>query len=160
VNPHAVLTFAHGQNSGQRHRRCRSAGPGRGAAGQHDADDARVRLGCGCGCEYYLMGCGCVAVSVAEWGPPRPWPLLTLAHGQPWWQQHRRCRRAGPGRGAAGQHDADDAGVRLGCGCGLGPCGCVEVAMAERERNDLSQCSHLLMADFLKMTLAMQARGT
>jgi hypothetical protein len=23
------------------------------------------------------MGCGCVAVSVAEWGPPHPWPVLS-----------------------------------------------------------------------------------
>ncbi len=104
------------------YRRCRRAGPGRGAAGQHHADDAVVRLGCGCGCGCgcYLRRCGCVAVStVAERGPPRPWLVLTLAHGQPWWQQHRRCRRAGLWRGAAGQHDVDDAGVRLACGCGM-----------------------------------------
>jgi hypothetical protein len=44
--------------------------------------------------------------------------LLTLAHGQPYVQRHRRYRRAGHGHGAAGQHDAEDAGVRLGCGCG------------------------------------------
>jgi hypothetical protein len=48
VNPHAVLTFAHGQHSGQRHRCCRRGGLGRGTAGQHDADDAEVRLECGC----------------------------------------------------------------------------------------------------------------
>jgi hypothetical protein len=45
---------------------------------------------------------------------PQFFPVLTLAHGQPWWQQHRRWRRAGPGCGTAGQHNADDAVVRLG----------------------------------------------
>jgi hypothetical protein len=68
---------------------------------------------------------------------PRPLSVLTLAHGQPSWQQHRRCRRAGPGRGAASQHDADDAHVRLGCGCGAaGRCGCVAVAVAESLERD------------------------
>jgi hypothetical protein len=82
--------------------------------------------GCGCGCECY--------------------PVLTLAHGQPLGEQHRRCRRTGPGCGAAGQYDADDAGVRLGCGCDvMRRCGCAAVAVAEREPHDLGQCSHLHM---------------
>ncbi len=109
--------------------------------------DAAVRLGCGCG--SLLRRCGCVTVAVTEWGPPRPWPVLTVAHGQPFFEQHWRCRRAGPGRGAAGQHDADDAGVRLGCGCGcecyLRRCGCIAVVVTEREPHDLGQCSHLHM---------------
>jgi hypothetical protein len=62
-----------------------------------------------------LWGVGCVSVVVTERKrAQRRWSVLTLAHEQPRWQQHRRCRRAGPGRGAAGQHDADDAHVRLG----------------------------------------------
>jgi hypothetical protein len=59
-----------------------------------------------------MRRCGCVAVGGGRGLAPRQ---LTLAHGQPSWQQHRCCGSAGPGRSAADQHDADSAGVRLCC---------------------------------------------
>ncbi len=49
-------------------------------------------------------------------GAPRPWPALTLAHGQPVFEQHWRSRRTGALHGATDQQDARRAGVRLGCG--------------------------------------------
>jgi hypothetical protein len=67
-----------------------------------------------------------------------PHAVLTFAHGQHSGQLHRCCRRGGLGRGTAGQHDADDAEVRLECGC-------VAVSRTEREPHALGQCSHLLM---------------
>ncbi len=139
--------LAPGQPWRQQHWGCRRAGPGRGAAGQQDVDDAGVRLACKCGCKYGcgMRRCGCVAVlhSVVS---PIFWPVLRpLPRGQPSLQQHRRCRRAGPGRGAACQHFADDAGVRLVCGCAMRRCGFGAVAVTKRETRDLSQCSRLHM---------------
>jgi hypothetical protein len=60
-----------------------------------------------------------VAVVVIEREPHDlvPWPVLTL---QRYEQQHRRCGRAGPGRGAAGQQNAGEAHV-----CGLFGCGVI-----------------------------------
>jgi hypothetical protein len=75
--------------------------------------------------------------------------LTVLTPWQPSVEEHRRCRRSGLGCGAATQHDAEVAVVRLGCGCGcyLRPrwCGCVAAAVAEREPHHLGQCSHLHM---------------
>jgi hypothetical protein len=132
--PWPVLTLAHGQRFEQQHRRCRRAGPGRGAAGQHDVDDAHVRLECACGCRCFLRRLGCVVVAVVERGAPQPWPVLTRAHGQPSEQPDRRCWRAGLGRVAAGQHDADVAHVRQGMWW-MSRCGCVAVAVTDRERD-------------------------
>jgi hypothetical protein len=74
--------------------------------------------------DFYMNVGGGVGVLQLRWRVnPTPWPVLTIEHGQPFSQQHRRCRRAGPGRGAAGQHDADKAVVRLVWGCGMRRCG-------------------------------------
>jgi hypothetical protein len=64
--------------------------------------------------DVILGGVGVLHAMAKREPAPRPWPVLTLAHGQPLEEQHRRCRRVGPGCGAAGQHDAGDAGVRQG----------------------------------------------
>jgi hypothetical protein len=159
-----ALTLAHEQPSRQQHRRCRRSGPWRGAAGQHDAHDAGVRLGMWVWM-WMLFEAFWVCCSYGgREGAPRPWPVLTLAHGQPSFQQHRRCRRAGPGCGAAGQHDADDAGVRLGCGCGYG-CdlrryGCVEVSVAEREPTTFASAHTCSWAALKTTRSALRARGT
>jgi hypothetical protein len=53
--------------------------------------------------------CVCVSVLQLWWKRGSPTTLLTLTHEQPLEQQHRRCRRAGPGCGAAGEHNAEES---------------------------------------------------
>jgi hypothetical protein len=99
-------------------------------------------------------------------GAPRPWSVLTRAHGQPCFELYRRCRRAGPRRGDAGQRDADGAEVRLRICRDVdvdpfgGGVGVLQFRWQRGSPTTLASSHTCTWAALVTTTSAMKARGT